>query len=315
MYSIYEEYLNNIQNYSIQSSGQALSIRYFKTNIPLTKGVDADLDMIVAQKYKKTYDIFDFAPVLSATPLNYTNNDDESNQGIIRNTFGSLTLMCVEEPLPGDLFHYYGNDSHVEIFSVDEVNFVFSTKHLNIYSIEFKTANISKKSIDELTINNHYYFLKEFRKFFLSSIYDDYSFIMTERDEILEEINNKYNSGKCWYTLSEDDDINYKTNQILLYLNELMQLEVDIILFKDGFEFNDDNKHILLKYSDNLVNSIEYTDSLLSRIYHVYEVYFKLENYETPVDTISPAIKDTHVKEDASITVKDLDGNILAKEL
>lgn len=315
MYSIYEEYLNNIQNYSIQSSNQSLSIRYFKTNIPLTKGIDTDLDIITSKKYIKTYDILDFSPVLSATPLNYTNNDDESNQGIIRTTFGSLTLMCVEEPIPGDLFHYYGNDSHIEIFVVEEVNFIFSTKSLNIYSIEFKTANLTKTSLDNLIINNHYYFLKEFKKFFLSSIYEDYNFIMSDRDDILEKINIFYDSRKCWYNISDDIDINYKTNQILLYLNEIMQLEVDFILFNDGFEFNDDNRHILLKYDDIFINSTEYTDSIISSLYRVYEVYFKLDNYTTHIDTISPAIIDERIKEDSSITVKDLDGNILVKEL
>ena len=111
MYELYNEYLNNLQFYQLNGKINALSIRYYKINYEKSNGIENELDMVNTKKFGKTYDIFDFVPVLESTQFNYSNMNDESNQGVIRNTQGMLTIMCVEEPLPNDVFHLYSNVS------------------------------------------------------------------------------------------------------------------------------------------------------------------------------------------------------------
>ena len=96
-----------MQFYQLNGNIKSLSIRYYKKNYALSKGIHAELDLVSSKKYDKVYDIFDFTPVLESQTFQYQNMNDENNQGVIRTTNGQLTIMCVEEPLPNDIFHFY----------------------------------------------------------------------------------------------------------------------------------------------------------------------------------------------------------------
>ena len=221
MYELYNEYLTGLQFYQLNSKINALSIRYYKINYALSKGIDDELDMVNSKKFSKTYDLFDFVPVLETTQFNYQNMNDEMNQGVIRSTQGMMTIMCVEEPLPNDVFHLYSNDSEIEFMQVTSVNFVMSVKKLHIYQIEYITANLIKPTVDAFKINQHFYFLREFSKFVGSSLYTDLLSLANNRDADLVAINKYYISRKCSYeSLAMDKDTNIIVNKMLQTISE-----------------------------------------------------------------------------------------------
>lgn len=344
-YDIYAEYLNKIEHYALNSTINSLSIRYYKQNMPLTKGVHDDLDAIVVSGYGRTYDIFDFAPVLQMQPLNYQVSNDESNQGVIRKTQGTLTLLAVVEPLPGDIFNFYQHGSTNEFFSVDTVNFVHSVKDLNIYELTFETANWSKKSLDDMIINEHYYYVKEFKKFYDSTLYDDYSTLLNDRNDMLRDINTGYDCIGMYYTDSVDineETYNLNTNQILklnstlLYLNEKVKLGIKLITDRK-IEYNS-NTGLVLEITEldtyvqdpnyippNIIDpNVSYDpyagmiqSNIMKKVYNLQNIYYKFINYQTPLDgnpdSTGLITVDKKFKEDAVTIIKDLDGNTIGE--
>ncbi len=339
VYDVYAEYLNKIEHYALNSTINSLSIRYYKQNIPLTHGVHDELDVIVTDGYSRVYDIFDFTPVLESQPLNYTTTNDETSQGVIRKTEGTLTIMAVVEPLPGDIFNFYQHGSTNEFFTVDEVNFVHSVKDLNIYQIRFSTANWSIKSIQDLSINEHYYYMKEFRKFYSSDLYEDYADLLENRNDKLEIINAGY---ECLETAYNDASLNdfgglteYQVNllnSVLLYLNDKVKLQIkvimgyEIMLDQDGLviEIQEDDLYIIdpdyvavpvdpnVPY-DPYLGMIK--SPIMTEVKSLQDTYFKFINYQTPLDgnpdTTGLEPQEPVFAEDAITIIRDLDGNAL----
>lgn len=240
MYDVYKEYINKVQHYALNGNMQSLSIRYYKNNILYSKGYVDQIDYYGPSDYKRSFDIFDFSPVLEMQPLNYTSDDLDENQGVIRRTNGVLTLMGVPNPLPGDIFHFYQNETNIEYFKVLRVNYIKSVNSVNIYQIEFETYNVKSETVDRFDIINHYYYIKEFFKFFDSQIYETYSFLIENRNKILNDISTYYDVVKCEYneTIKSSDgsllylspEVKSKLNSVLLYLNKLIRLNIKVIL-------------------------------------------------------------------------------------
>lgn len=343
-YDIYSEYLNKIKQYALNSNINSLSLRYYKQNIPLTTGTWNEIDVITTPSYTRTYDIFDFAPVLQMQPLSYQVQNDETNQGVIRRTQGVLTLLAVIEPLPGDVFNFYQHGSTDEFFNVDTVNFVYSVKDLNIYEITFSTANWAKKTVDELNINEHYYYVKEFQKFYDSSLYENYTELLNNRNALLDEINTKYDCIKMYYTdFVTINDMTYPlnsnqidiVNSVLLYLNEKVKLKINLI---DNKQIKYDENNLVLKITedDTYVKDPNYIEpntidpsipydqhagsvqsTLMKDVFILQNIYWKFINYQTPLDgnpdttgLINSYNKDIYIK-DAVKIIKDLDGNVI----
>ena len=309
MYELYNEYLNNLQFYQLNGKINALSIRYYKINYEKSNGIENELDMVNTKKFGKTYDIFDFVPVLESTQFNYSNMNDESNQGVIRNTQGMLTIMCVEEPLPNDVFHLYSNDSEIEYMQVTSVNFIMSVKKLHIYQIEYTTANLVKNTVDKFKINYHFYFLREFSKFVGSSVYNDIVTLANSRDEDIVTINKYYNSRKCSYgVVTFDNNINIIINKMLSIISENVYIpEIYPILDVDqNIDYT-----IKLEFDITVLNLNHELITLVSKIYNIY---YKLLNYSIiKNETVNASIpvKNTSVKDYDITTIKDLDGNII----
>ena len=341
-YDIYAEYLNKIEHYSINSTINSLSIRYYKQNIPFTMGTVDELDVIVTPGYSRAYDIFDFTPVLESQPLTYTNENDETNQGVIRRTQGTMTIMAVIEPLPGDVLNFYQHGSTNEFFSVSEVNFVHAVKDLNIYQIEFHTANWSVKSVEDMTIINHYYFVKEFRKFYDSTLYESYATLLESRNTELESINIGYDCVGTKYddkiTLSNGDIITLPESKVILlnstlrYLNDKVQLPIKYI---DGYDIQrgPDGLVIQIMESDTYIPDPNYVTPpydpnvpydpyagqiqsvVMEKVRVLQDLYYDFINYQDPLDGnidttgIKPETK--IFKEDAVEIIRDLDGNTI----
>jgi len=340
-YDVYAEYLNKISYYSLNSNINSLSIRYYKQNIPLTKGTYDELDVIV-NTYGRTYDIFDFAPVLQSTPLQYQVQNDETNQGMIRNTSGTLTMMAVIEPLPNDIFNFYQNGSTNEYFEVQSVNFVYSVKDLNLYEIQFETANWDKTSVEALNINEHYYYVKEFRKFYSSALYNDYSYLLENRNSILDEINNGYDFIKSYYTDSvEINNTTYdlnsnqilKLNSTLLYLNEKVKLGIKVVIGKK-IEYDINGLVLKIDEIDTYVPDPNYIapnipdpnipydpyagmvqSNIMKKVFDLQNIYYNFINYQVPldgnVDTTGLSTATKTFKEDTVTVIKDLNGNTI----
>lgn len=309
MYELYNEYLNNLQFYQLNGKINALSIRYYKINYEKSYGIENELDMVNTKKFGKTYDIFDFVPVLESTQFNYSNMNDESNQGVIRNTQGMLTIMCVEEPLPNDVFHLYSNDSEIEYMQVTSVNFIMSVKKLHIYQIEYTTANLVKNTVDKFKINYHFYFLREFSRFVGSSVYNDIVTLANSRDEDIVTINKYYNSRKCSYgVVTFDNNTNIIINKMLSIISENVYIpEIYPILSVDqNIDYT-----IKLEFDTAALNLNHELITLVSKIYNIY---YNLLNYSIiKNETVNASIpvKNTSVKDYDITTIKDLDGNII----
>jgi len=330
IYDIYTEYLNAIGKYSLNSQYNSLSVRYYKQNIPLTTGVHDEIDVIVTNQYDRTYDIFDFAPVLEMTPLNYSNQNDQSNQGVIRKTEGVLTILAVQEPLPGDIFNFYQYDSTNEYFEVREVNFVYSVKDLNIYQLNFETANIKKSSVEALNIHKHYYYMKEFEKFYSSELYEDYATLIETRNLKLEVISKYYDAIQCCYNDKLPSSLKEILNSILVYLNEKIQLNISFILnmpvLRDAsglvIELTLDQTYLAdpnyvpqpidpsIPY-DPYIGKIQ--NELLFTVFELQTSYFKFINYQQPLDgsVDTTGIVQTKNTFEQNSQVRDLDGNVL----
>ena len=344
-YDIYAEYLNKIEQYALNSTINSLSIRYYKQNFPLTKGIYDELDVVSTSGYGRTYDIFDFAPVLQMQPLSYQVQNDETNQGIIRKTQGTLTLLAVVEPLPGDIFNFYQNGSTNEFFSVSTVNFVYSVKDLNIYELTFETANWKKKSIEDMIINEHYYYVKEFRKFYDSTLYDAYSELLTDRNNMLRDINAGYDCIGMYYTdtvtingatykLNVNQEL--KLNSTLLYLNEKVKLGIKLIANrkieydpKTGLvleiterdTYVPDPNYIQPNIIDPTVPYDPYAgmvqSTIMKKVYDLQNIYYKFINYQAPLDgnpdSTGIITNNDTFKEDAVTIIKDLNGNTIGE--
>lgn len=309
MYELYNEYLNNLQFYQLNGKINALSIRYYKINYEKSNGIENELDMVNSKKFGKTYDIFDFVPVLESTQFNYSNMNDESNQGVIRNTQGMLTIMCVEEPLPNDVFHLYSNDSEIEYMQVTSVNFIMSVKKLHIYQIEYTTANLVKNTVDKFKINYHFYFLREFSRFVGSSVYNDIVTLANSRDEDIVIINKYYNSRKCSYgVVTFDNNTNIIINKMLSIISENVYIpEIYPILNVDqNIDYT-----IKLEFDTTALNLNHELINLVSKIYNIYYKFLNYSIIKNETVNASIPVKNTSVKDYDITTIKDLDGNII----
>ncbi len=336
MYDIYTEYLNKIEYYALNSQYNSLSIRYYKQNIPLTKGVYDDLDVLITDKYSRAYEIFDFTPVLEMTPLTYSTNNDEENQGVIRKTEGTLTILAISEPLPGDIFNFYEYASTNEYFEVLDVNFVYSVKKLNIYQLTFETANFHKSSVEALNIHEHYYYLKEFKRFYSSVLYDEYTELIKNRNTKLEQLSNYYNSVKCYYDNNLPSSLSDIANSILNYLNEKVHLNNKFILdypvLRDASglvielrieqTYLPDPSYVPQPYDPNVPYDPylgKLQDPLLKLVYELQVPYFKFINYQQPLDGILDTTGIVKQKEVFNTnptpgdTILDLSGNTIGE--
>lgn len=309
MYELYNEYLNNLQFYQLNGKINALSIRYYKINYALSNGIDDELDMVNVKKFGKAYDIFDFVPVLESTQYTYQNMNDEANQGVIRSTQGMLTIMCVEEPLPNDVFHLYSNESEIEYLQVTSVNFVMSVKKLHIYQLEYTTANLAKTTVDNFKINQHFYFLREFSKFVGSSMYNDMLNLSNTRDDNIIKINKYYNSRKCSYESSQlDKDTN-------IIINKMLQIVSENIYIPDIYPILSVDAKLDYTVKLNIEQTIiDMNNELVTNTLSIYNSYYKLLNYNIvknePANIATP-VKNTTTKDYKITTIKDLDGNII----
>jgi len=203
-YQVYGDYLGatkrNIQNYS---QNPELSIKYFKIDIPKSPNMDDTNSIKVPEfnaygkdseddnnqeifkgtginhSYKNnTYDIYEFTPVIEIQPLTY----EPAGENWI-GTHSSMSIMSIERPSVGDLFTFYGAKDDItdgtEIFQISDVSYQ-RTSHglLPLYTLQFRSAPLTKQSIKELNINEVFFFSNHFNKFLKSDCWESNQFAL-----------------------------------------------------------------------------------------------------------------------------------------
>lgn len=331
LYNVYSEYLNKVQFYSINSNIQSLSVRYYRMNVPQSIGVERDLHMMLVDQYSMTFDIFDFTPILELSPISYsTENNEDTNQGLWHHATGSMTIMAVQQPIPGDIFHFYQHGSTIEYFDVTTVTYIQSVRDINIYQVEFETANVTPSTVDSLRINRHFYFLREFQNFFDSSLYDVYANLLNNRNDILNSINGYYDQIKCRYSeVGLSDTQITKVNSALMYLNKLVKLKIKVII---GYSIiNSFDNYIPLIDTDLYIGEPNFTltfatdtgfdptvgynpyaglptSALMKLVFDLQNIYLQFVNYTPPnIDGIGDA--GTMASPDALSLVNNIQGD------
>jgi len=212
-YGLYDDYLSQLDdNLILYSNQNSMSIQYW--NIVVQESFNTN-DLSFQNSYKKfTYDIYHFMPTLEMSPLTYQINYETQHSGTSNIATGSMTIFLLDKPLPGDLFTFYSTEdvhNSGEVFRVSNVRYMRTTKNkLKLFQLDFETAPLTRNSVDNLRINNIYYWDTELNKFFPEDKYNILLDLNENRDELLNEINKYYNPITGVYEESEN------TNPVLL---------------------------------------------------------------------------------------------------
>jgi len=238
-YGLYNDYLSQLDdNLILYSNQNSMSIKYW--NIKVQESFNTN-DLNFQNSYKNfTYDIYHFMPTLEMSPLTYQINYETQHSGTSNIATGSMTIFLLDKPLPGDLFTFYSiDDVHNagEVFRISNVRYMRTTKNkLKLFQLDFETAPLTKNSIDNLKINNVYYWDTELNKFFIDDQYNKLLELNETRDDILDEINKYYNQTMGVYEETEN------TKPVLLnsVLKNIKLIFPDIdIKLQHGIKFKD----------------------------------------------------------------------------
>ena len=201
-YNLYNDYLEQLDANLIEYSNQnSMSIQYWHIIVNESKNHNA---VQMQNSYKNyVFDIYHFVPTLEMSPLTYQIGYTQAHDGTSNVATGNMTLYLIDKPLPGDMFTFYStDDAHdsLEMFRVQNVRYMRTTKNkLKLYQIDFETAPIYKSSVDALRINNIWYWDTENNRFIAEEQYETYSDMVDNRANLMQEINEYYNTEDCYY--------------------------------------------------------------------------------------------------------------------
>ena len=288
-YGLYDDYLSQLDdNLILYSNQNSMSIQYW--NIKVQESFNTN-DLNFQNSYKNfTYDIYHFMPTLEMSPLTYQINYETQHSGTSNIATGSMTIFLLDKPLPGDLFTFYSTDdvhNAGEVFRISNVRYMRTTKNkLKLFQLDFETAPLSRNSVDNLRINNIYYWDTELNKFFPEEKYNILLELNETRDELLDKINKYYNPTTGVYEEGEN------TNPVLLnsILKKLKIVFPDIdIKMQHGMFFKDFDLEEFLNtldenYKDwNKCSQIEVQDNnytLYKLVKKLLELYYPLASEE-----------------------------------
>ncbi len=230
MYNVYDEFTERSYINAINfSNNNGLIIRYFKIDVDESYNFDSETSIQTDYKNFK-YTIYDFIPIIDAQPPVSQSYFDPTIQGTSYNVTMTLTIAAIQNPLPGDLFHYYdiSGKKHIdntEIFRVRNVNYIRSINNkFPIYQLEVEYAPMKRSTLDEIAINNvihHYYWDNETNSFIDEKNYKYFDFL-NKRDIPLNEIYNLYDETKAGYPYC-------KLNSLFKLIQKKNELPIKII--------------------------------------------------------------------------------------
>lgn len=161
--SIIKGVTKKLEYYSL-SNLKTLPIRYLKQQE--SNNYDSETNIKHEHKNSKFVE-YHFLPVVDSQMISPTVMYDDTKQGMNFTSIGELIIMTVDKPLPGDYFNYYIDAHKViqekELFKITDATFIRTAMGLNLYRINFETANIS---IDYPYIEKSYFWNQEFRQIY-----------------------------------------------------------------------------------------------------------------------------------------------------
>ena len=198
-YSLYEEYLKNINYYLLNSKKNSIVIKFFHNNVGINLNYNDETRIHNIEKFQETvYDIYEFCPTMDNQAINYTIGRNDARLGRDINGMSTLTLFQMVDPLPDDLFSFYSEPD--EIFRVIDVVYIQSVhSKLKLYQITYENAPIVKKSVDALEINETYYFNNEFDNWFPSKYYSNFVGLIQNKPNLIKTIKTYYDRSACYF--------------------------------------------------------------------------------------------------------------------
>ena len=186
MYEVYDEYLDRYYiNALMYSYSSGLMIKYYSIKVNESYNFDQETSIQTSFRNFK-FNVYNFSPIVEMEPAVQQLLFDSTLQGTSYNTNISFTMVGIQNPLPGDLFHFYDltqkkRIDRTEIFRVTNVNYVRSfninnsTNSIKIYKIEAEQAPLkysSLETIDEKNILDTYFWDTDISDFIKEDVYE-----------------------------------------------------------------------------------------------------------------------------------------------
>lgn len=191
---IYTEYLTHINRYQ-NKNRRGIFCRYYNININAS---DYNTEMLSTfDRYSSgiVYDIYDYTPLYSITPIvNEIMNDQQSvGQRFIANS--DITIFTIKEPHIEDLVVFNNNPLNgSEIFRVSNIRASINSMNSNPNTYWFQNsieyANIP--NLDGLHILNHYIYSIPMEKYLLQSDFINFVNNIKTFTEVLKIFQKKY---------------------------------------------------------------------------------------------------------------------------
>jgi len=261
-YKIYDEYLDRYyQNMITYSNNKGLIIRYY--HIKVNESYNFDQETSIQTDYKNfKYDLYDFVPISDGQSPTSQSYFDPTAQGTSYSVTYTFTLMTIKEPLPGDMFHYYdlsgkNEIDKTEIFRVKSVNYIRSMNNkYYIYQIDTELAPFKMdtlKYIEENQILNHYYWDNEMNKYINEKQYPYYLFLKNNRENLLNIINDNYNSTKSIFENCKINSLFKIISDKKLFSNKILSQDYNY----QNYSFKDFFKYFGYLYSGQNIDPVE----------------------------------------------------------
>lgn len=328
-YELYKEYLDNINKHLFNSNKQGLSIKYFHIDIDKNYNYDETTGAQLSRNTNKSlldnmlYDIYEFTPTMNNNVHTYQIETDEE-LGTNMETTGVMTIYSIVEPLPGDLFHYYTNNSDTEIFKVTGINYN-RTLHdkdnikdgsvgLKMYEIQYASSHISYITLNrriqessDFINHDHLFFINEFDFYFDKKDFSKYNFIIKNRDNIMKELNCIYNQLDCIYNIDSMDSI--KSLELLINGYKILKIDGKLTIQQEyDYKKNIEKLEYIQVSNFKLNNTIKFLSKEISAFQSKVMPYFQIKyNAFKLIDRIE--IKEEYLK------VKDIEVLTKIKEL
>ena len=230
-YSIYDEYLKNLNYYLLNSNRNSVVVKYFHANLDLSQNYNDETRIHNIEKFSETtYDVYEFCPTLDNMALNYIVGKNDARLGYDINGNSTLTLFQMTEPLPDDLFSFYSEPK--ELFRVVNVTYIQSVhSKLKLYQLTYENAPVVKKSADDFDINETYYFNNEFDNWFPSKYYPQFAGLIQNKQTLIKNIKTFYDRVRCRFFASDITDHQLAiVNKSIHALKTYAKIDLPVIL-------------------------------------------------------------------------------------
>jgi hypothetical protein len=166
------------------------------------------------------------------TPLTYQINYNQQNQGTSNIATGSFTMYLIDKPLPGDLIRFYSPDDisdSEEIFRVTNARYMRTSKEkLKLFEIEFETAPLKLRTLEEIRVNRIWCWDSALFKFLNEEECNANETIKENINNLVDELNKYYDEINGWYGICSESntEINCaekQTTRPLVFLNTIIK--------------------------------------------------------------------------------------------